>query len=279
MFIIICNDAWALKVPYKWGDNMGRMDNRDIVERQYSTSVKLENRISLHEKYSTNKMGWFNWLFANYDIKQGDKILELGCGNGRMWVDHYNELPEDVKLILSDFSINMVETAKGLIGHEYGIDYKVIDVQDIPFPDETFDIVIANMMLYHVPDINKGLFEIKRVLKPDGKFYCATLGEYGIAGFIKDALNIPRVQSIKFTLQNGEEWLKPYFNKVEKRLYEDSLAVTETMDLVEYIHTLPWVEGLQTLSDSEMFNALESLKKDGVISIPKDYGTFIAIKD
>jgi hypothetical protein len=68
---------------------MGEMDKRDVVERQYATSAKLENRISLHEKYSTNKMGWFNWLFSNYDIKQHDSILELGCGNGRLWADHY----------------------------------------------------------------------------------------------------------------------------------------------------------------------------------------------
>lgn len=254
------------------------MDKRDVVERQYSTSVKLDNRISLHEKYSTNKLGWFNWLFSNYDVKQGDSILELGCGNGRLWADHYDEMPEDVKLVLSDLSASMVETSKELVGHEDGIDYKIIDVQNIPFPDETFDIVIANMMLYHVPDINKGLSEIKRVIKPGGKFYCATLGENGIVGFVKDALNIPRAGHSKFTLQNGEEQLRPYFNKVEKRLYEDSLAVTETMDLVEYIHTLPWVEELQTISDSEMFSALECLKKDGVITIPKEYGTFIAGK-
>lgn len=193
---------------------MSGMDNRDVVKKQYSTSLKLENRISLHEKYSTNKMRWFNWLFSNYDFKQGDTILELGCGNGRLWVDHYNEMPEEVKLILSDFAMSMVETAKELIGHEDSIDYKAIDVQDIPFSDETFDVVIANMMLYHVPDMNKGLSEIKMVLKPGGKFYCATLGKNGITAFIKDALNIPRVERTKFTLQNGESYLKPYFNKV-----------------------------------------------------------------
>lgn len=67
--------------------------------------------------------------------------------------------------------------------------------------------------------------------------------------------------------------------RFKKRLYEDSLAVIETIDLVEYIHTLPWVEDLQNISGSEMFNALECLKKDGIINIPKEYGTFIAIKD
>jgi ubiquinone/menaquinone biosynthesis C-methylase UbiE len=255
---------------------MNKMDNQKIVEQQYSAPRNLENRISLHEKYSTNKVGWFNWLFSNYHIKPGNRILELGCGNGRLWSDHYDELPENATLILSDLSENMVETAKQNVSHEVDIIYTVIDIQDIPFPDGSFDIVIANMMLYHVPELGKGLSEIKRVLKSDGRFYCATLGENGIGGFIKDALHMPRVNRSKFTLQNGEAALKPYFSHVEKKLYEDSLAVTDANDLVEYIRTLPWTEGLQAVSDSELYTTLEACRKNDIISIPKEYGTFIA---
>ncbi len=258
---------------------MNKMDDERIVEQQYSTSGNLESRISLHEKYSTNKYGWFNWLFTNYEIKPGHCILELGCGNGRLWADHYNNLPEHTSLILSDFSENMVETAKRFVGHERDITYTVIDVQDIPFADNNFDIVIANMMLYHVPDLEKGLSEIKRVLKGDGKFYCATLGENGVGGFIKDTLHMPRVKRSKFTMQNGADCLLTYFSHVEKKLYEDSLAVTNTNDLIAYIRTLPWAEELQAVSDSEMFSALEACKQDGVIRIPKEYGTFIASND
>ena len=258
---------------------MNKMDDERIVEQQYSTSGNLENRISLHEKYSTNKYGWFNWLFTNYEIKPGHRILELGCGYGRLWADHYNNLPEHTSLILSDYSENMVETAKRTVGHESNITYAVIDVQDIPFADNSFDVVIANMMLYHVPDMEKGLSEIKRVLKGDGKFYCATLGENGIGGFIKDTLHLPRVKHSKFTLQNGAGSLLAYFNHVEKKLYEDSLAVTNTNDLIAYIRTLPWAEELQAVSDSEMFSALEACKQDRVIMIPKEYGTFIASND
>jgi hypothetical protein len=62
-------------------------------------------------------------------------------------------------------------------------------------------------------------------------------------------------------------------------LYEDSLAVTVIMDLVEYIHTLPWVEELQNISNGEIFSALECFKQNGVINIPKEYGTFICVKE
>ena len=52
-----------------------------------------------------------------------------------------------------------------------------MDAQDIPFEDDTFGCVVANHMLYHVPDLDKGLAEIRRVLKPGGKLYAATNGE------------------------------------------------------------------------------------------------------
>lgn len=255
---------------------MIKMDNQKIIEQQYSTSGNLESRISLHEKYSTNKFGWFNWLFLNYDIKPGYRILELGCGNGRLWKEHFSDLPESTSLVLSDLSENMIETAKQLVGQKSAITYTVIDIQNIPFPDNSFDIVIANMMLYHVPDLDKGLSEVKRVLKTNGTFYCATLGENGIGGFIKDLLHMPRVKRSKFTLQNGADLLRAYFGQIEKRLYEDSLAVTNTNDLIAYIRTLPWAEELQAVSDSEMFATLETCKQDGIITIPKEYGTYIA---
>jgi len=257
---------------------MYKMDDKKIVEQQYSTSGNLENRISLHEKYSTNTFGWFNWLFSNYDIKPGDRILELGCGNGKLWAKHYDGLPESINLVLSDFSDNMVSASKQNVGHESDIAYMVIDVQDIPFPDGSFDIVIANMMLYHVPDLDKGLSEIKRVLKTNGKFYCAT-GENGIVGFVKDTLHMPRVKRSKFNLHNGTGLLTAYFNHVEKKVYEDSLAVTDTNDIIAYIRTLPWSEELQVVSDSEMFSVLEAYKQNGVIRIPKETGTFITTND
>ena len=70
----------------------------------------------------------------------------------------------------------MLHNAKETLQGQTGIEYRVIDIQDIPFADHEFDAVIANMMLYHVPDLQKGLREVKRVLKPDGTFYCATYG-------------------------------------------------------------------------------------------------------
>lgn len=116
------------------------------------------------------------WLFEKYKFSNGYRILELGCGNGRQWHNRIQQLPIDCTLVLSDFLDGMVENVWGkYLSHKNMLAQK-IDIQNIPFPDNCFDVVIANHMLYHVPDLSKALFEVKRVLKSHGKFYASTNG-------------------------------------------------------------------------------------------------------
>ena len=125
------------------------------------------------------------------------------------------------RLILSDFSAGMLDKAKENLQDESGIEYEVIDIQDIPYPDCSFDAVIANMMLYHVPDLDKGLSEVRRVLKEGGVFYCATYGENGMMEYIGSLFSgygIRTLVSSAFTLQSGAEKLNPYFTEIRKDL-------------------------------------------------------------
>ena len=68
------------------------------------------------------------------------------------------------------------------------VSIRKIDIQEIPFENETFDVVIANHMLFHVPDLNKALLEVKRVLKGNGIFYSATDGNGGMRPFLHNAI-------------------------------------------------------------------------------------------
>ena len=59
---------------------MSSINNQKNVKEQYASAGNLNTRISIHQKYSTNKMGFGNWIFSNYKITNGMKVLELGCG-------------------------------------------------------------------------------------------------------------------------------------------------------------------------------------------------------
>jgi hypothetical protein len=69
-------------------------------KKQYETTANLKTRISLHEKYSTNKLGFGNWLFNNYQFGEQASILEVGCGTGELWKSH-NASIKNIKRLVS----------------------------------------------------------------------------------------------------------------------------------------------------------------------------------
>ena len=56
---------------------------QDLLE-QYKNSTNINIRIKLHEKYSINPIHWFEWMFSQYHLDNGMKVLEIGCGNGEL---------------------------------------------------------------------------------------------------------------------------------------------------------------------------------------------------
>ena len=197
-----------------------------------------------------------------------------------MWKGKLSLLDGCSYLTLTDFSSGMLETAKKNIESSALVDFKVVDIQDIPYEDDTFDVVIANMMLYHVPNLDKGLSEVRRVLKPDGVFYCATYGEHGIMEFINDTLkeyNISGSIGKTFTLQNGRSALGKHFTVVERLDREDGLAVTHIPDFVDYVLSLSSLSGLESASAELLLQAFEKKSINGTLYIPKEYGMFLCI--
>lgn len=248
------------------------------IEKQYKNADNLNTRISIHDKYSTNKVPFGNWIVSHYEIAPGTKVLELGCGTGSMWVKHLDLLPEGASLLLTDFSEGMLETARKNLPEQDNITFRVVNIQDIPYPDGSFDAVIANMMLYHVPDLHKGLSEVRRVLKPGGKFYCATYGEHGIVEFVLGALrhlNVSGGIGTTFTLQNGGETLGKHFSDVQRLDREDGLAITDIGDFADYIYSLSGLSNISSVPRDALMEALERKRENGILYVPKEYGMFI----
>jgi len=248
------------------------------IEKQYQTAGNLSTRISIHKKYSINPQPFGDWIMSHYEIKPEFQILELGCGTGEMWKGKRSLLDGGARLTLTDFSPGMLETAKKNTLDLPGVDYQVVDIQNIPYEDAAFDMVIANMMLYHVPDLDRGLSEARRVLKPGGSFYCATYGEHGIMEFINETL---REYSISgrigktFTLQNGGEALGKHFAQVERLTRKDGLAIPYIPDFVDYVLSLSNLSDIENASAELLRQAFEKKRVNGILYVPKEYGMFI----
>jgi len=126
---------------------MFKVNEPENVKNQYANGQNLSARINLHAKHSTNKQGLVTWLFEQYKFSENFKILELGCGNAEQWNGHIGDLPNGCELILSDFSRGMVESVKEKYSKYSNVSFAQVDIQNINYPSETFDIVIANHML------------------------------------------------------------------------------------------------------------------------------------
>ena len=271
-------EVWRFDLGKATGSDAGLNDSA-AVEKQYQTADRLNTRISIHSKYSTNKQGFGNWITSHYRIRDGMSVLELGCGTGEMWADQGEIIRRCGRMVLTDLSEGMLDKARETLRGQDGIEYRVADIQDIPFEDQAFDAVIANMMLYHVPDLQKGLREVRRVLKPDGAFYCATYGEHGMMEYIGSLFaedQAPEPVNDLFTLQNGEEKLRAVFPEVRRCLYEDSLEVTDAEDMADYIFSLAGMSGLRRLPREKVLAVLERNMVNGILRVPKEYGMFIA---
>jgi SAM-dependent methyltransferase len=261
------------------------INDRYYLKKQYKDSSNLDARIRLHQRFSVNKAGWHRWVFDQFDLPLVCRILELGCGPGSLWLDNRERIPPGWEITLSDFSAGMLEDARRNLDPQRHFQYKVIDAQSIPCEAGYFDTVIANHMLYHVPDRPAAFSEIHRVLKPTGTFYASTVGLSHLLE-IRDLLvkfdpglaSWGRVAD-PFTLQNGLAQLSPCFTGIMLYCYTNALEVTEVAPLVDYVLS-GWVgehipgERRAALSD---FVAQEMESRGGVIHISLESGLFVSV--
>lgn len=181
--------------------------------------------------------------------------------------------------IHAKYSTNKQGKAKDTLKQYSNIEYAFVDIQHIPYSDQSFDLIIANMMLYHVPDIPRALSEVKRVLRKGGTFCCATYGENGIMEYLTGLFReyeVTEKANHTFTLQNGKKQLQAYFDTVERYDYEDSLKVTDVNDLADYIFSLTGMSSLRTLPRETIIKVLNSAAVDGVLKVPKEYDLFLS---
>lgn len=257
---------------------------------QYENASNLRARMRIHELYSNNSKGWMQWFFEQMDIPENAKILEIGCGDGSLWAKNKDRIPSMWDITLTDFSEGMLKDAEKMLSdcHER-FSFKVVDVQHIPYEDETFDAVIANHMLYHVQDMDRAFSEIHRVLKHGGRFYASTVGQNHMEEMRKIVSifdwELAHSRSFRhtdrFQLENGYDKIAGWFKNVEIKRYEDNLFVTEPGPLMDYIFSMPG--NIREAISVEKLEAIlayleQRIKTDGGIRITKDTGFFQSVK-
>ena len=267
-------------------------DAHYLQQNQYRTSSNLDARAGLHRRFSTAVTAWQPWVFDFLAVETGRRVLECGCGPRWLWRENADRIPANCHITLTDLSPGMVAEAEAaLAGSGPRFEFRQANIQALDFATHTFDVVVANHMLYHVPDLPQALAEVRRVLQGNGRFVAATNGNKHmseLADLVPDTLR-QSVASLRlrgqgemlaFRLENGRALLEPYFDTIELHLYDDSLWVTEVEPLVAYALSMikPEMDLPETAVNQIRAAWAARIEKEGGIRISKHSGVFVATK-
>lgn len=253
------------------------------LKNQYLNASNISARIQLHHLYSQNEQGWFPWIFEQLPLAASSRILELGCGDGTLWTENLDSIPEQISITLSDISEGMLRDARRSIGSsDLRFSFSAFDCHHIPYPDHSFDLIIANHVLFYCQDIPAVCKEIARVLKPNGTLICSTYGKKHmqeisqLVSEFDDRIVLSAEQLYeRFGRENGEEVLSPYFHKICWKSFEDSLLVPEPEYLISYVLSCHGNQNQYILDHYKDFRSFVKKRTDPGFSITKDAGIFI----
>jgi SAM-dependent methyltransferase len=204
---------------------VSRLDDPALVASEYADESRLRRRAAGYAGAGTRDDARVPLIDAVVAAAPG-RVLEVGCGWGELaeWIAR--ETGADVVAV--DLSPRMVELAR-----ERGVDARLADVEELPFADETFDVVVAAWMLYHVPDLERGLAEIARVLRPGGTLVAATNSRLHLQE-LRDLVG-SGPSTLKFSREDGEEHLRRHFATTERIDVDGVLELTDRAAVEDYV--------------------------------------------
>ncbi|MBQ8626359.1 MAG: methyltransferase domain-containing protein [Agathobacter sp.] len=265
------------------------------LKTQYENANNISARIRLHRDYSVNRQGWFPWLYeagispciqSALASHSTPHILELGCGDGSLWTTNMHALPENIHITLSDISEGMIRDARRNLGNDPRFSFETIDCHQIPAKANTYDMVIANHLLFYCEDINQVCREVRRILKPNGALICSTYSEKHMKEITElvqefDKRIVLAAENLyeRFGLDNGYDILSKHFTKISTKHYDDCILITTAAPLVEYILSCHGNQNQYLLDRYHDFRQFVEKKVKNEYRITKDAGFFLCQRD
>jgi SAM-dependent methyltransferase len=204
---------------------MADLSDPELVRREYATVDRLEAR-------RLDRTGWlrgfeevFVLLRAVAEVRPS-RVLDAGCGTGG-----WTTLVAAPEVVGVDSSEAAVEAARAR-----GADARLADIEELPFEDGSFDVVICNATLYHLRDLDAGLRELARVLRPGGRF----VGGYTVPGHLDELWSVvgrrPTPDGANdFNGGTGDRHLARHFATVERREAAGEISWESRADLQQYL--------------------------------------------
>ena len=210
-----------------------RLNDPQLVRDEYASEAGLEARRSIY--LDGEGPDARDEVFRTIAELEPRTVLEVGCGPGELSERIRRELGAEVVAV--DLSARMVELARGR-----GVDAHVGDVQALPFDNGSFDCVMAAWMLYHVSDVDAGIAEIARVLRPGGHLVAVTNSEEHL-GEARSVGGVDMRGQSPFSRENGEPQLSRHFPHVERRDVDGAVTFGSYVEVRRYVASMGAMRG------------------------------------
>ena len=269
----------------------------------YADDTHLNVRYRTHALYTVDPVDFGRWTLDRLAWRGDERVLDVGCGPGDLLRAMARRHPGWGALVGFDLSPGMArraaEQARDLPpgpSDQDLVHFFTGDAQALPFPDASFDVVMARHMLYHVPDIDRAVAEAARVLRPGGALLATTNGartmpeyqaylERAAAGF-PGLVNAETV-SDRFSLEGGPAFLAPHFGRVETHTLLGVLRFPTAQPFVDYLdsaRTLIMRPGhtdadWQAILDLIRAEAEAHIARHGCLDVTKIAGALVAVKE
>lgn len=280
---------------------MSVINDPKAVRRQYATDEHIRVRQEIHGKYTVPKVDFVEWALHTLRWQGGETVLDVGCGNGSYYyplqylgASEETKAPAAIRYYGLDLSDGMLVNHPG---NGSGILLQA-DAQSLPFPDHYFDVVMANHMMYHVPDLDRAIKEFRRVLKPSGVLMSTTNSQQSmpelqvlmrraiilLSRSTTSQIQAPMPASDLFALENGARYLRRHFYAVMRHDLPSALRFTEIEPVMAYLESTREMREPQLPTDVAWDDVMAIMRQQvthlinhlGELPIAKQSGVLIA---
>jgi len=226
-------------------------DRDHLTSQLYANEEPLAIRIATHQRYTVPALDFARWVLDLIPWQGGERVTDVGCGNGAYVEPAIERLTDTGRYLAGDLSLGMLRdlTRGSSQGRRTRANATNLDAAALPLPSGSCDVILANHMLYHVPDVEQAVNECHRVLRDGGQMLVATnsqttmveldvLIREGYSRLQVPFTSLPGRAASHFCLENGQGILSRAFSQVERHLLHSALVFPEPAPLLAYIDSL-----------------------------------------
>ncbi len=249
-----------------------KRDDPEFVQEQYKSQDNLSVRIRTHQLYSEQQINFPAWALDQIPWRGNERVLDVGCGAGVYVAEAMSRCRH---YIAGDLSLGMLAELSEPIPDRLNL-----NAEALPFGANSFDVILANHMIYHVPDKKRACAEFRRALRLNGILLAATNSAHSMREFSElasqafvqltgkrspDPMSYNR---LPFTLEDGAQILGSAFAQVRRIDKTNAFVFPTPQPVIDYLGSAKerWESLLANagISWEQVETALTSLLSDHI---------------